>query len=315
LKERTYPRIDIDKVSNWLSALSTYGLPLTEMSSRKLNEKEKKGQISRDLKEKIKSWKKSKKIDDQDDLEYKYFLEGIEALLHRPLEKEDLYVPLLDDLTLGDIADFELTRKTIYYLSKLGCRLSGYWDSRQHDLYEAMLFWLIIRSKSFNPLIQKLLSDRRLYQMGFQDDLIPSRDGISRGLLRKWLQHFSLIKNNKLDESKLAILLLYALIFEINEAVKKQNPAKFYVEELERIVSKQFSISTPAIDMGVMLEWLYSSIGRQTMVGFPSGRGHKGLPSKPSVQILEINNQIPLSIVSEVQSYEIRKAISFGGAT
>ena len=315
MKERTYPRIDLDKVSNWLSALSIYGLPLTEMSFRKLNEKEKKGQISGDLKEKIKSWKKRKGLDDQDDLEYKYFLEGIEALMCRPLEKEDLCVPLLDDLTLGDIAGFELSRKTIYYLSKLGCRLSGYGDSRQQDLYEAMLFWLIIRSESFNPLIQKLISDRRLYQMGYQDVLIPSRDGISRALVRKWLQHFSLIKNNKLDESKLAVLLLYALIFEINEAVQKQSPAKFYVEELEQIVYEQFSISTSAIDVGIMLEWLYSHISRQTMVGFPSGRGHKGLPSKPSVQILEINNEIPLSIVSEVQPYEVRKAISFGGST
>jgi hypothetical protein len=301
-------------VSNWLSVLSTYGLPLTEMSSRKLNEKEKDGQITENLKEKIRFWKKSKGIDDQDDLEYKYFLEGIEALLNRPLEKEDMYVPLLQDLTIGDVTGFELTRKTIYYLSNLGCRLSGYWDSRQHDLYEAMLFWLIIRSQSFNPLIQKLISDRRLYQIGFQDGLIPSQDGISRALLRKWLQHFFLIKNGKLDESKLAVLLLYALIFEVNETVKKQSPAKLYVEELEQIVTEQFSISMPAIDIGVMLEWLYDNVDRQTVAGFPSGRGHKGLPAKPSVQILEINKEIPLSLVSEVQPHEIMKAISFGGS-
>ncbi len=79
MKERTYPRIDINKVSNWISTLSTYGLPLTEISSRKLNEKEKNGQITQDLKEKIRFWKKSKGIDDQDDLEYKYFLEGVES--------------------------------------------------------------------------------------------------------------------------------------------------------------------------------------------------------------------------------------------
>jgi hypothetical protein len=66
-------------VSNWISTLSTYGLPLTEISSRKLNEKEKNGQITQDLKEKIRFWKKSKGIDDQDDLEYKYFLEGVES--------------------------------------------------------------------------------------------------------------------------------------------------------------------------------------------------------------------------------------------
>jgi hypothetical protein len=302
-------------VSNWISTLSTYGLPLTEISSRKLNEKEKNGQITQDLKEKIRFWKKSKGIDDQDDLEYKYFLEGVEALLCRPLEKEDLYVPLIQDLTLGNVVGLEIARKKIYYLSNLGCRLSGYWDSKQHDLYEAMLFWLIIRSNNFNPLVQRLISDPRLYQIGFQDGLIPSQDGISRALVRKWLQYFSLIKNKKLDETKLAVLLLYAVIFELNEAVKKQSPLKFYVEEWEQIVSEQFSISTSAICIGAILEWLYSKIDRQTMVGFPSGRGHKGLPSKPSIQILEINKEISLSIVGEVQPYEIRKVISFGGST
>lgn len=313
MKERTYPRVDLNKVSNWLSVLSSYSLPLTEISSRKLNEKENKKQLSGDLKQKITTWKKNKGIADQDDLEYKYFLEGIEVLLSRPLEKEDLDVPLLYDLTIGEIVGYELTRKNIYYLSKFGYRLFTYWNLKQHNLYEAMLFWLIIRSKSFNPLLQKIISDPRIYNNGLQDNLIPSRDGISRALVQKWLQYFSLIRNNKLDESRLSILLLYSLIFEINEVVENQGPSKFYVEELCELVSERFSISLTAIDLSVMLEWIYSNVGREAMVGFPSGRGHKGLPSKPSVQILEINTVIPLLLLNEIQLFEVKKSILFGG--
>jgi hypothetical protein len=313
LKRRTYPRVDLNKLSNWISALSSYGLPLIELSARKLSDNERRGSLSLEVKQKIQAWKKLKGLEDPDDLEYKYFLESIEAILSRPLENEDMYVPLFQDLSIGKITSFKPNRKRIYYLSKLGCNLANYWGLRQHHYYEATLFWSIIRCTKFNPLIQSLISNPRFYQEGFHDQLIPSRDGISRALVRKWLQHFFLIKNNKPDEAKLAILLLYALVLELNCIIEHKGSLKQYVGVLCETVSEKFSITATAVGFDFLLEWLYSHLDRQVIVGFPSGRGHLGLPSKPSIQILEINGLIPLSIIGEIQSYEIQKAISFGG--
>lgn len=314
LKHRTYPRVDLNKVSNWLYALSVYGLPLIELSSRKLADRERATTLSVELKQKVQAWKKFKGLEDPDDLEYKYFLEGIEAILSRPLVNEDMDIPLSQNLRLGEIVGVELSRKKIYYLSKLGSNLTNYWESKQHHIYEAALFWSIIRSKNFNPLIQELISDPRFYQKGLQDELIRSQDGISRALVKKWLQHFFLIKNNVPDKSKLAILLLYALALEINEKVEQKGVLEEYVGELCETVSEKFSITATAVNFGLLLECLYSHLNRQTVAGFPSGRGHLGLPSKPSVQMLEIKSVIPLSVMGEIQSYEIQKAISFGGS-
>jgi len=313
LKLRTYPRVDLAKVSNWLVALSSYGLPLIELSSRKIAEREKKGDFSTEVKQQLTSWKESRELKDPDDLEYKYFLEGIGAILARQLAKEDLDVPLAQNLSFGDVAGSQPSRIRLYYLSRLGSTLVGYWNSKQYHLYESTLFWLLIRSEHFNPLIQGLISDPRFYQMGLQDELISSRDGVSRALVRKWIQYFSLVRGNRPDKSRLATILLFALALEINELVEHKGPLKEYVSELCRTASRRFSITETAVDFSVFLDCLYSHLDRQTIAGFPSGRGHTGLPSKPSIQILEVNSYIPLSIIGAIQPYEVQKAIVFGG--
>jgi hypothetical protein len=305
--------VDLSKVTSWLVALSCYGLPLIELSSRKISERKKKGELTPEVIKELTTWKKSIGLEDPDDLEYKYFLEGIEALLSRQFTIEDKEVPLSQNLTLGDIVGTELGRKKIYYLSKLGSTLANYLETSQHHLYEATLFWLIIRSMCFNPLIQGIISNPRFYQTGLRDELIPSRDGISRAVVKKWLVYFSLINNNQLDKAKLAILFLYALALEINESIEQRGALKEYVYELCRGFSDRFSISLNAIDFGSLLDCLYSHVNRQIISGYPTGRGHQGLPSKPSVQILEINSTIPLSVLSQIQSYEVQKAIVFGG--
>lgn len=314
LKLRTYPRVDLAKISNWLMALSSYGLPLIEISCRRIAEKEKRGYVSAEMKRRLVSWKESRGILDADDLEYKYFLERMEVVLTRQVVDEDKDVPLGQNLNLGMIVGDQRNRLQLHYLSRLGSALANYWNLKQYHLYEAALFWLLIRTKQFNPLIQGLISDPRFYQMGIQDELIASRDGISRALVRKWLQYFSLIRDNRPDKSRLAIILLFAFAFEMNELVENRGPMKEYVNELCTTASRRFSITETCVDFGVFLDCFYSHVDRRTMGGFPSGRGHRGLPSKPSVQILEINSCIPISAVEKIEPYEVQKAIIFGGS-
>jgi hypothetical protein len=313
LKFRTYPRVDLAKVSNWISALSYYGLPLIELSSRRLADREKASTLSSKLKAKLILWKKTKGLEDPDELEYKYFLEGIEALCARALSPEDLDIPLFENVTLGDAVNTSSSRAKVYYLSRLGSLLASFWTNEQHHLYEATLFWLLIRSKNFNPLIQKLLSDHCFYEKGLRDELIPSQDGISRALVKKWLNYFGLLEQDQLDQSKLAIMLLYGSTFEINEQFLQRKKWKEYVGEVCRYLSNRFSIGEGAIDFGVFLDCLYSRVDRNVLRGYPSGRGHRGLPSKPSVQILELSNCIPFSSIESVQPFDILNAIAFGG--
>lgn len=266
-----------------------------------------------EVKKKIMLWKKIRKLEDTDELEYKYFLEGIGAIKARSINLEDMDVPLSDNVTIRDILGREQHRAKMYYLSKLGSQLATYWAHEQYTLYEATLFWMLIRSKSFNPLIQKMLSDPRVYHMGFEDELIPSQDGISRILVKKWLQYFGLLRQNHIDRSRLAALLLYSSIMEINEKITEIGKWKEYVNKLCQYLSSTFYISEVAVDYGTLLDYVYSHVERYVIEGFPSGRGHRGLPSKPSIQILEIKGLIPLLNLESIQVSEIRKAILLGG--
>jgi len=313
LKFRTYPRVDLAKVSNWLRVLSYYGLPLIELSSRRLADREKEGSLPSNLKAKLILWKKTKRLEDPDELEYKYFLEGIGALCARGLSSEDLAIPLFEGVTLGDVVNTSGSRVKVYYLSRLGSLLASFWANEQHHLYEAAIFWLLIRSKAFNPLIQRLLSDHRFYEKGLRDELIPSQDGISRALVKRWLSYFGLLKQDRLDQSKLAIMLLYGSTFEINEQFLQRKQWKEYVGEVLISLSDRFSIAEGAIDFGVFLDCLYSRVDRNVLRGYPSGRGHRGLPSKPTIQILELSKRIPLSSIESVQPSDILNAIVYGG--
>ncbi|MEM2506996.1 MAG: hypothetical protein QXF61_08150 [Nitrososphaeria archaeon] len=313
-KHRTYPRVDLSKVPNWIIALSYYSLPLIELSSMNLNKKERKGILSAEVKNSIIMWKSSKGLEDVDELEYKYFLEGIGAIKARPINQEDLDVPLSDNLHIRDIMGTEpLKAKKMYYLSRFGSQLAMYWTNGQYFLYEATLFWLLIRSKSFFPLLQKIVSDPRVYQVGLQDELIPSKDGMSRALVKKWLKYFGLIKQADLDGSRLAVLLFCASLMELNEKIADVRNRKEYVDELCHYLSDTFSISEVAVDFGVFLDYIYSHVDRSVVDGYPSGRGHRGLLSKPSVQILEIKKAFPLTILESIQVSEIKKAILLGG--
>lgn len=312
MKLRTYPRVDLSKVNSWITALTFYSLPLTEMSSKKLAERERNGTLPKDLKERLKLWKRSMLIEDADDLEYKYFLEGIEAIHDRNLTAEDLVISLSENLTIGDILPSRSSSVKLYYLSRFGSILSEYLSLKQHNLYEAALFWMLIRSSRFNPLVQAVLSDKRLYQTGFRDDLIPSHDGISRNLVKKWLRYFDLLREDRLSAPRLIVMLSYSLVMEINEQLTQKARIREYVEELCRYMSKRFSIAA-TIDFSVLLDLVYLHVDRKVIAGFPSGRGHEGLPSRPNIQILEINECIPLSIIEKLQPFDATKAIKFGG--
>jgi hypothetical protein len=312
MKTRTYPRVDLPKISNWILALIYYGLPLNELSSRKLSKKERKGVITKDLKHQIMLWKRSRGLEDADELEYKYFLEGINAIKARPVHIEDLEVTVLNNVKIRDIIGSDFSRAKIYYLTKFGQWLAHLWLNAQYIMYELTLFWLLIRSKHFTPLIQKTLSDPRIYQESFNENMVPSQDGISRRLVKKWLHFFGLINQNRIDSLRLAVLLLYSSIMEINEKLSKNGVLKEYVNNLCSFLSESFSIPQSAVDFGIFLDYIYLYTNRKVIEGFPSGRGHGGLPSKPSVQILEIKQIVPLPDVKLIEPLELRKAIVFG---
>jgi hypothetical protein len=300
------------KISNRVNALSYYGLPLIELADKRLEDRVNKGILTRELKAALLDWKEDRGLRDPDELEYKYFLQGIGALNERTISDEDLLIPLFDNITLSDVVDKLGHNVKIYYLSRHGMQLSDFLITQKHHLYEIALFWLLIRSKNFNPLIQKLFSDHRCYEREITDDMIPGHDGISRALVRKWLTYFGLIRQNRIDRSKLATMLLYASTLEMNERLQN-GQWREYVGNICRYLSTCFSISEGAVDFSVFLEYLFFHLDRAAMMGYPSGREHQGLSSRPSVQMLEINGPIPLSCLEKVQPSDTSKAIVFRG--
>lgn len=310
LRNRTYPRVDLAKVSTWISSLSNYGLPLLELSSRRLTTREKRGEISSQIKEQLLQWKTLQGLCDPDELEYKYFLDGIDAICERNLNPEDNKVLSAINPYFKDIIEFSNRNIKIYYLSRLGSHLSNFWFKQNYFLYEVTLFWLLIRSQRFDPLLQKMLSDRRFYKQGLTDKLIPSQDGISKSLVKKWFHFFGLTSLKQINKSKLVVLLLFALVFELNELYLQKGRWKEYIGDLCTSLSNRFSISQSAVDFSVLLDYIYSKVNRNILEGYPSGRGHQGLPSKPSVQLLE-GTYIPLSWLDSIQAVDLLKTIVF----
>ncbi len=291
--QRTYPRVHLSKIEHWVQVLGTYALPLIEISERKLQERLEKRTLPAHIVERIHAWKTGADIHDSDELEYKYFLECIGAIYGRKATKTDLNVPLFDVLTLKDLRIQRLGAVKMYFLSRLGARLQQALERGQRGVYEALLFWLIIRSERFDPLIQRLIEDPRTYKEGLKDDYIPSNDAISRTVTLSWLQSLSLEHDGSLDTSLLARLMLYAVILEINERC----PLKDFVEILARKISERLSVAEAAIDFTLIIDFLYVNSPDGIVDGFPSGRGHLGLPSNPRVQMLEFKRPIPLDIV------------------
>lgn len=313
LNLRTYPRVDLTKISKWISALSFYSLPLIEISSKKLMQKKSRKELNSEHLKNIINWKKKLGLNDPDELEYKYFLEGIEAIKERSLSPEDLIIPISGNIAIGDLVSSNSSRTKLYYLSCKGSKIMDFWTKKQYHLYEAGLFWLLIRAKKFNPLIQKLISDPRFYSQILSDDYIPSKDGISRSLVKKWLDYFGLLEDNYLNQSKLIILVFYSLVFEMNEQFSKRGTWKEYVADICEFMLNKFSIANGVIEFNVLLDYIYLISDRDVLSGYPTGRGHVGLASKPSIQLLEMKKPLPYSNLETINPFNLRKAIPYGG--
>ncbi len=293
---RTYPRIQLSKVVTWTRLLNVYALPLLEISDRRLRKRVDSGSITPSKKELINRWKKEVGISDPDELEYKYFLEGISAICERRANESDLDIPLFGTMTLKDLNLSRIEGTKMYYLSQLGVRLYSALEANRYDLVEAVLFWLILRSSVFEPVIQKVLADPRTYEHGVDDSLIPTKDAISRRMALTWLHHFGLLKERKIDTRRLSKMLLYAVLLEINELYYQSPWKKELVENTCRRLSASLSLPDSAIDFSILVDFVYLHSTPVYVEGFPSGRGHRGLPSNALIQLLEFKKPIPLDI-------------------
>ena len=287
-----------------------YSIPWIELSERKLKKRKRTGQVTPEMYDRIRFWKEELSIVDSDDLEYKYFLENIDVIKTRLVAESDMHVTLFGSLKILDIIGERNARIQMSYLSQLGYLLTSFLESGKYDLYESCLFWLLIRSDKFKPIIQVLLSDPRFYIDEYKEERIISRDGISRALAKKWLNYFGLLKSGKPDYDKISILLLYATVFEINQTLKHYGSWKVYVEEACENLSQAFSISQSTIDYGVFLDIIYER-SNGGVKGYPSGRGHSTLPSKREIQILSFQRKISFEGLSGLDFVLLRHAIRF----
>jgi hypothetical protein len=297
------------KVKNWLQALSYYALPLIEFSTRKIEAKVAKGDINANVKDDIISWKATFGIQNSDELEYKYFLQGVGIIEGRPISNEDMEIPL-GNICLKDLCPSKQAK--VFYLTKVGTELVEFDNNQQYHLFESFLFWLLLRSKAFNPLLQKLLSDSRCYNISINEEIIPSKDAMSRMIVKRWLGFFGLINGGRIDRSKLSILLLFSTVMELNDCISKST-IKELVENLTKNLSEAFSLNRSVVDFSVFLDYIFSAVDRSIMTGYPSGREHGGLPSRPSVQILEIDKPIPFSVMKKPEASGVIKSLLLGG--
>ncbi len=314
LGARTYPRVQLPKVTNWIRALGVYALPLVEISTRKLHARAEAGELTETVLQRMDLWKRDAGIADPDELEYKYFLQAIDAINERSIEPDELSIPALGDMRLGELLDLGRRNAKMYYLSASGRKLKVALDNRRSDIYEATLFWMLLRTKSFDLLIQRVVSDPRSYQIALTESAVPSQDAVSRRMTVSWLQSLGIVHEQMLDARKLAAALLMAVIFELNECYVSEKSAAYYVDELSRRLSQKFSLSESIVSFRALLDLIVARAPSGCVLVYPSGRGHAGLPTEPLIQLLEFRKAIPPYLPQWQAGAELGSVIRHQGA-
>jgi hypothetical protein len=292
--------------------LHTYPIPLVEIDSRKMGSRLQRGEFSQKLFNDVVSWKTRNGIESSEESEYRYLLRDLGVVSARSIDSEvDGGLPLGGD---GPVISSIVSNRTarMFYLTTLGERLLELYRI-DRALYENYLFWLIIRNKLYLPLLQQIICNPQSYFTEHIEELIRSSDKISVNSALAWGKYLGIVTRGQggyyLVPQNLATKVLSASLLEVNASCMGKDT--WYVADMIRLLGENLSLSTSAVDFIAVLDLIFKHTSREVVLGYGSSREDLSLRRHPKIQLLQFPKEVPLSIVSEMDSAEILKVLSF----
>lgn len=321
-KYRRYPRAyDLEKIKFWLRLLYSVPIPLVEITTRKLKERLRNGDVDQGTFDEIIDWKRAKNIELSDESEYRYLLRDLGIITNRKLDPDvEIYLPLGGD---GPVLStfIETGSKTkMYYLTPLGMKLCETLLRANRPLYENILFWLVLRNKVYQPVIQQVVSSPDSYTNSPVESLIHLGDSVSLNCVLSWGCFFGIFGLGKNGHMFLvepfSRRILITSILEVNWFLQSKHLINkdVLVREMVNALSNGLSIPSTAVDFATLLEVLFLK-GQGTINGYPSSRGEMSLPNKDRIQMLRFKEEIPLKSVKKVRPSELLSFLPYAEVT
>jgi hypothetical protein len=184
------------------------------------------------------------------------------------------------------------------------------YEKKQYEKYENMLFWLILRCNIHKPFLQLLLCDKKSYSSSNIFE-ITSSDYISGNVLKSWCKFFSIAKENGfLEIGTIAKRLLFAVLFELNEIIKKElikkpsiNDFKILVNDLVNKIISSFRLNCDLFSIPKALSLIYKYTPRDKFCAYKSSRNDLSLPGYENCQILHFKSTISVDVLSKIDFF------------
>ena len=202
------------------------------------------------------------------------------------------------------------SRARMYYLTQMGERCHSTMKD-DHLAFESVLFWLLLRNRTFLPLIQQIILNPISYDNVDVAEVMSTADSVSKNVMLHWLRYFSLVSyvgKHVLQVRILARRLLTAAILEINHSFVGDET--YYVKEIDRKLNEAFSLSSTATDFTSALSVIFQH-SKASIQGYSSSRGDVSLPNFPRISILKFVDAIPVSVAVAAPEHSVLQITRF----
>tara|TARA_B100001750_G_C15456255_1_gene571751 strand:- start:434 stop:1429 length:996 start_codon:yes stop_codon:yes gene_type:complete len=318
------PAVDnLNSLQTIIKILQFGPIPLSFLDERNLMDQEEAGNITSELHEKIKNWKKTEKIPNTQGLLQSNvsLLKSLEIIDSAIFQEEDLNMPLgMSGPIIGGV--LKKTPQAVK-LTKIGfdlCTLLDRNDTKSLIEYDNILFWRFLHSNIFHNF-QRIIEDSDSYSSDVKGILEKyETDSRSVNYFLNWMRYFDLrsISNNitnSLSKERIAKKIISSVILEINTL----EPGTIHgVDPLSNQISKQLDLSKSSINFPRVFEIILTQIKstdekKKPIVGSTSSTDELALPNHPKINLLKINDKISINeVILKVPEDELTSVFTLG---
>lgn len=172
-------------------------------------------------------------------------------------------------------------------------------DVNKSSEFDAYLFWLFLRNDKMVPIWQILVANKRIFYDRDVSKFLKQieNDSFTINAFLRWSDYFTLFKIKHggmkiLDEQKVALRILHAVIVELNNSYISDEGC--HVESLVDEITAKFHLSKNSLNLYNVLEIILKYDLKKSIEGSYTGRSEKCLPNFSKINKLKIRSKIEI---------------------